>query len=294
MTNTLRWEFSDSGMDLTPGDPVVMAVLNTTPDSFSDGGQFLSVDAAVRHAHGCIAAGAAVIDVGAESTRPGALGVSAQEQIQRAIPVIRALRGCGAALSIDTTSALVARVALDEGAAIVNDTSAGTDDAAMFALLAERGCGAILMHRRVAPAIDSYSDQYHEAPVYDDVVAQVGAYLEERSRSAEAVGVRGASLVIDPGLGFGKSVEQNFELIARLDELVALGRPVLAGASRKSFLGAGVGIADPAARDGLSVNAALACADHGAAIIRVHAVAAHVQALALRREITRARRGSHC
>lgn len=294
MNSAVRWELADSCLNLTPGDPVVMAILNTTPDSFSDGGQFLSVDAAAGHARDCIAAGATIIDVGAESTRPGAQAVPPQQQIQRAIPVIRALRGCGATISIDTTSAIVASAALDEGARIINDTSAGLEDPAMLPLVAKRKCGVILMHRRVAPAHDSYSDRYREAPVYDDVVAEVGAFLDERTRAAESAGVRAASIIVDPGLGFGKSVSQNFELIARLDELVAQGRPVLTGASRKSFLGAVAGVADPAARDGLSVAAALACADAGTAVIRVHAVAAHLQALSLRREIARARRTAHC
>jgi dihydropteroate synthase len=269
------------------GWPLLMAIVNVTPDSFSDGGAFDGPDAAVRHAMRCIEEGASIVDIGGESTRPGAQSVPADEQIRRTVPVIEALvrAGTPAAISIDTTSAAVASAALAAGAHIVNDVSAGMDDAGMFGACAAAGCGLVLMHRLRPPVADCYSTEYQCAPVYRDVILVVGDALARRVEAALAAGVARESIAVDPGLGFGKSVEDNWELIRRLDEIASLGHPVLVGASRKSFVGARAGIADPRQRDAASAEAAVECAQRGAAILRVHDVAAHRDALeAWRRE----------
>ena len=259
-----------------------MGVLNVTPDSFSDGGAHASVTAAVDHAVSMVAQGASVVDVGGESTRPGAGRVEMSEQIDRTAPVIEALRRAADTLiSIDTTLAGVAEAALDAGADIINDVSAGTEDAGIFELAAQRACGLILMHRRVPPGQDVYSDRYVEPPDYADVVATVGDWLATRCRVAESRGIDPDSIVIDPGVGFGKSVEQNFELIRRIDELVGMGRPVLSAASRKSFIGAVTGVKEPARRDAGSAAVSVLHWLAGVRLFRVHDVAAHRQALAV-------------
>jgi dihydropteroate synthase len=268
-------------------EPRLMGILNVTPDSFSDGGELSSVAAALERALAMIDAGADVIDVGGESTRPGALAVDADEQVRRTEPVIRALRGQSDVLiSIDTTRAPVAQAALDAGADIINDVSAGRDDEAMLDLAAARGCGLILMHRRARPDAEEYSHAYGEPPTYEDVVEAVRAFLAERIAAATTRGVDPASIVVDPGLGFGKTVEQNFELIARTEELLALGHPVLGAASRKSFLGAVTGIERPRDRDAASV--AVSCLQHraGVRLFRVHDVASHRQALRVTRAVS--------
>lgn len=274
--------FAPSGACAPPhGWPMLMAIVNVTPDSFSDGGAFDGPGAAVQHAMRCIDAGAAIVDVGGESTRPGAAPVPAHEQVRRTVPVIEALARAGtpAALSIDTTSAEVARQAIAAGAHIVNDVSAGLDDPRMFETCAAAGCGLVIMHRLRRPAEDSYSNQYARAPEYGDVVAAVRDALVGRAEAAVAAGVARESIAIDPGLGFGKSVDDNWTLIRRLDEVAALGHPVLVGASRKSFIGAAAGISDPRARDPASAEAAVECAQRGAAILRVHDVPIHRDAL---------------
>lgn len=262
--------------------PRLMGILNVTPDSFSDGGLHVGVHAAVGHALRMEGEGAEIIDIGGESTRPGASAVSAQEQIARATPVIEQVRrGSGVLISIDTTSAEVARAALDAGADIINDTSAGQDDPAMLALAAGRRCGLVLMHRPRRPREESWSDQHDSAPVYDDVVHDVRAFLVQRARAAELAGVERARIVIDPGLGFGKDVEQNYQLIARTTELVASGSPVLAAASRKSFIGAASGQRDPRQRLIGSVAASVVQYLAGVRLFRVHDVAAQREALAV-------------
>ena len=285
----LRWRisrdraFAPSGSCAPPhGWPMLMAIVNVTPDSFSDGGLFDGPDAAVQHAMRCIGAGAAIVDVGGESTRPGAAPVPADEQVRRTVPVIEALAraGTAAALSIDTTSAEVAQRALAAGAHIVNDVSAGEDDPRMFETCASAGCGLVLMHRLRRPSEDSYSDRYSEAPGYGDVVIAVRNALLRRVDAAVAAGVARDAIAIDPGLGFGNSVDDNWSLIRRLDEIASLGHPVLAGASRKSFIGAAAGIRDPRQRDAASAEAAVECARRGASILRVHDVAIHRAALA--------------
>ncbi len=260
----------------------LIGVLNVTPDSFSDGDAHATVTAAVDHAALMLDQGACVIDVGGESTRPGAGRVEAAEQIDRTARVVEALRRRSDTLiSIDTTLAAVAEAALDAGADVINDVSAGTEDDGIFTLASQRGCGLILMHRRVPPDQDVYSDRYIEQPEYADVVAAVGDWLARRCRVAEDRGVDPAAIVIDPGLGFGKSVEQNFELIRRVDEFVATGRPVLGAASRKSFIGAVTGVTEPARRDAGSATVSVLQWMAGVRLFRVHDVAAHRQAIAV-------------
>ena len=269
---------SDRVVSLDPF--AIMGVVNVTPDSFSDGGQFTGPEEAAQFALRLVEEGATVIDIGGESTRPGAARVDAEEQVRRVVPVIARVRSrSGVAITVDTTSAAVAEAALEAGADAVNDVSAGCEDPAMFALVARRGAGLVLMHRLAPPGEDSYSDRYAEAPIYDDVVREVASFLLMRAELAMAAGVARESIVLDPGLGFGKSVAQNYELLARTSELVALGMPVLVGASRKSFLGAVSGRADPEQRIIGSVVAAVAAYGGGARIIRAHDVGAHREAL---------------
>lgn len=259
---------------------VLMGILNVTPDSFSDGGAWCDVEAATTHAIRMHAEGATIIDVGGESTRPGAATVSVEEQIDRTCPVIEGLcERLDVVVSIDTTRAAVAAAALSAGASIINDVSAGQDDPEMFALATRSRCGLVLMHRRVPPSEDAYSTAYDTAPAYTDVCAEVASFLAERGRLAEAAGVRPEAIVIDPGLGFGKSVEQNMRLMADLGDLQATGYPLLMGASRKSFLG----VPGDGPRDRVAASVAAACAmwTSGARIFRVHDVAAHAFGLAV-------------
>lgn len=266
--------------------PRVMGILNVTPDSFSDGGEHAGVASALDAARAMMSAGADVIDIGGESTRPGAARVSAHEQVRRVVPVIRAIRtelGHGIAISIDTTLSEVASAAIDAGADAINDVSAGLEDDEMLGLAAESGVGLVLMHRRVAPSADVFSNEYGAEPAFEGgVVAHVRAFLAERARAAMDAGVARESIVIDPGLGFGKSVRQNLELIARTSELASLGFPVMSGLSRKSFTAAAAGI-DPSLppRERLHATLGLSMAHRaaGASIFRVHDVEPHVRAL---------------
>ncbi len=216
-----------------------MAILNVTPDSFSDGGRLASPRDAAEAARRMINEGADLLDVGGESTRPGAERVSPDDQIARVVPAIRAIRDAGvdAPITIDTTRARAAAAALDAGADAVNDVSGGTEDPGMLALVAERGCGVVLMHRLRPPDRDSFSDQYTHEPVYADVVEDVRAALAAMLDRALAAGIDLGAVVLDPGLGFGKTVEQNMALIRGTDRIAALGCPVLSGLSRKSFVG---------------------------------------------------------
>ena len=267
---------------------VLMGVVNMTPDSFSDGGRFASVDEALAHALQLVDEGAGILDVGGESTRPGAAPVAADEQIRRVVPLIARIRSrSNVAISVDTTNAAVAHAALEAGADIVNDVSAGEDDPDMLPLVARRGAGVILMHRLVAPRDDSYSDRYQREPVYGDVVRAVGDHLLRRVDAAIGAGVARDCIALDPGLGFGQSVAQNFELLARTSELAALGYPVLIGASRKSFLGSVSGRSDPEQRIIGSVVAAVAAFGGGARIVRAHDVGAHREALLVAQAVLR-------
>lgn len=266
--------------ELSLDRPRLMGVLNVTPDSFSDGGMFFDAETALDRALSMIDEGADVIDVGGESSRPGARRVTPAEQIRRVTPVIRRIRARSSVLiSVDTTSADVARAALDSGADIINDVSAATDDPAMLALLATRSCGVVLMHRRVAPEQDSYSDRYAQEPAYDDVVATVREHLRRRLAEVTTAGVGHRRIVLDPGLGFGKSVAQNYRLAARIMDMASLGRPVLSAASRKSFLGRVSGVDTPAARLEGTLAMSVAHALMGVRLFRVHDVGAHRRAL---------------
>jgi dihydropteroate synthase len=249
-----------------------MGVINVTPDSFSDGGVHLRVEAAVTSAWGMLDAGAAIIDVGGESTRPGSRGVSAEEELERIEPVITDLTG--APVSVDTSKAAVARRALDLGVELVNDVTALRSDPELAGVVADAGCYLCLMHMRGEPRT------MQDDPVYDDVVSDVKSFLTERLEFAVGAGVREELVCLDPGIGFGKTVEHNVELLRRLDELAAIGRPVLVGVSRKSSLGRILG--DPDARTGTtaaSVGAAVAAYERGATILRAHDVREHVEAL---------------
>lgn len=272
--------------------PRLMGIVNVTPDSFSDGGALATVEEAVEHALAMAHEGASIIDVGGESTRPGARRVTPAEQIHRAVPVIEQLRARSSVLiSIDTTLAAVAEAALDAGADIINDVAAGLEDERILPLAAERGCGVMLMHRLVAPQDDVYSDRHVEAPAYDDVVEAVRRFLLERCEAALALGVQRSAIVIDPGLGFGKTVGQNYQLIGRLGELVKTGFPVLCSASRKSFVGAVSGTEEPRARVVGSTAVSVAGLLAGVRLFRVHDVAAHREALAVAAAINAGRGG---
>jgi len=254
--------------------PSVMGVVNVTPDSFSDGGVNYAAEDAIVSARRLYAEGAAIVDVGGESTRPGAQAVSAEEELRRIVPVLEGLEG-DVPVSIDTSKAEVARRALELGAELVNDVTALRGDPELAGVVAENGAYLCLMHMQGEPRT------MQADPRYDDVVAEVAAFLEERLAFAVDAGVPEELVCLDPGIGFGKTVEQNFELVRRLHELTALGRPVLIGFSRKSSLGRILG--DPSATTGpLSASLAVAVAayERGATIIRAHDVREHVEALA--------------
>lgn len=279
------WCYSPRG-SLPLDRPRILGVINLTPDSFSDGGRTETPADAVRLASKLIADGADMLDIGGESTRPGAQRVDAAEQIRRTEPAIRAIRAAGGVLgavpiSIDTTLTGVARAALDAGADAINDVSAGREDDDLFPLAAERGAGLILMHRAAPPGVDSYSDRYASSPRYSDVVAEVGAFLRARADGAIAAGIDRAAIVLDPGLGFGKSVEQNVELVRRTYELVRLGFPVLSAASRKSFVGRVSLERDSAPSERLAGSIAFSVAHFaaGARLFRVHDVREQAEAL---------------
>jgi dihydropteroate synthase len=253
--------------------PSVMGIVNVTPDSFSDGGVNLRLEDAIGTARRMIQEGAAIVDVGGESTRPGAEPVTSGEELRRVLPVLEAIAG-ELAVSIDTAKADVARKAVELGAELVNDVTALRGDVEMAEAVAESGAYLCLMHMLGEPRTMQLD------PRYDDVVSDVKAFLEERLRFAVDAGIAEERICLDPGIGFGKTVEQNFELIRRLDELVALGRPVIVGFSRKSSLGRILG--NPEATTGplsASIAAAVAAYDRGATILRVHDVREHVEAL---------------
>ena len=268
--------------------PLLMGIVNCTPDSFHAGGRSMHVAAAVEHALRLVQEGADLVDVGGESTRPGAERVPAEEQIRRVVPVIRGIRATSAVpISVDTTLAAVAQAAIEAGAWLVNDVSAGLEDADLLPLAARLGAGVVLMHRLAPPPQDRYSDRHERPPAYTDVVAEVAGFLAGRVAAATHAGVPRARIVIDPGFGFGKDVGQNFDMLARLPEFAMVGVPLLVGVSRKSFLGAAAGIADPADRLPATLAAAAQAIDGGAALLRVHDVAAHAQV----RSVLRAARG---
>jgi dihydropteroate synthase len=258
--------------------PSVMGVLNVTPDSFSDGGLHLQPQEAVASARRMLDEGAAIVDVGGESTRPGSEGVSLDEELRRVVPVLEALEGVP--LSIDTSKAEVARTAIALGAELVNDVSALRGDPALAGVVAGADVYLCLMHMRGEPRT------MQADPRYDDVASEVAAFLEDRLRFAVEAGIDEKRICLDPGIGFGKTVEQSVELVRRLDVLLALGRPVVVGWSRKSSLGRLLG--DPEATTGsvaASVGAAVAAYERGATILRVHDVRETVEALAVARAV---------
>jgi dihydropteroate synthase len=250
-----------------------MGVLNVTPDSFSDGGAYRDADAAIKAGIDMAQAGADIIDVGGESTRPGSEPIAPEAERARVVPVIRALAAQGLCLSIDTRNATTMAAALDAGAAIVNDVSALTHDPAAAPLVATRGCPVVLMHMRGTPATMNAEARY------TDVAGEVVAELAARIAAAEAAGIARARIAIDPGIGFAKLAPHSVELLRRLWELTVLGCPILVGVSRKSFLGRIGNEPDPSRRLPASLAAALFAFDHGASILRVHDVAETVQAL---------------
>ena len=249
--------------------PSVMGVVNVTPDSFSDGGVHLDPDLAAAAARRMVDEGAAIVDVGGESTRPGSGGVSAKEELRRVVPVLERLGGA-IPLSIDTSKAAVARAGLDLGAILVNDVTALRGDLDLAGVVADSGAYLCLMHMQGEPRT------MQEEPRYDDVASEVASLLEERLAFAVAQGIPEERICLDPGIGFGKTVAHNLELVRRLDVLVALGRPVLVGFSRKSSLRRLTGSDDLL---GASVAAAVAAFERGATILRVHDVKQHVDAL---------------
>jgi dihydropteroate synthase len=250
----------------------IMGVVNVTPDSFSDGGLYLDPERAVDHGRELAGRGAAILDVGGESTRPGAEPVDAAEERARVEPVVRGLAGTRAAVSIDTSKVAVAEAAIDAGAAIVNDVTALRADPEIAGLCADRGSGLVLMHMQGTPRT------MQEHPTYDDVVEDVKSFLAERMGVALREGVAEERIWLDPGIGFGKTLEHNLELLRRLGELTALGRPIVVGASRKSFIAAIDG-SPVDQRLGGTIAASVLAVAAGADVVRVHDVAEMAQAL---------------
>lgn len=278
----LPWRCRDRVLE-TGARALVMGVVNVTPDSFSDGGRFLAPDAAIAHARRLLDEGADIIDLGAESTRPGSEPVPAAEQIRRLDPVLRALATDPATvISVDTASAEVAGRAIALGARIVNDVGASSDPA-MAGVVAGAGAGLVLMHMRGTPAT------MQDDPRYEDAARDVAAWLGGRLEAARAAGVDPAQVVLDPGIGFGKTVVHNLELLARLAELAALRRPLLVGVSRKRFLGTLTG-REVADRLEAGIAAAAVAVYEGAAVVRTHDVAATVPALRVAEALRTARR----
>ena len=257
--------------ELALDHPLIVGILNVTPDSFSDGGRFLDPAHAVEHALLLSSEGADIIDVGGESTRPGAQPVDPNDELRRVIPVVSAAVEHGLVVSIDTRHAGVAREAVAVGAHIINDVS-GLRDPRMREVAAEFGVPAVVMHM---PVNDPTTIQAHTD--YDDVVTDVVRFLQQAATTAISDGI--SQVILDPGLGFGKTTAHNVELIRRLDELVALGFPVMIGASRKRMIGELAGIAQPSDRDAGSIAAHLTAISNGALLVRVHDVAGHKQAL---------------
>jgi dihydropteroate synthase len=265
--------------------PLVMGVVNVTPDSFSDGGRYADPTAAVAHAHAQLQAGADLLDVGGESTRPGSTRTPPDEQIRRVITVIESLRrdlGGRCLVSIDTTRAAVARAALDAGASLINDISAGTDDPEMLPLAAARNIPIILMHKQGDPATMQVN------PVYRNVVEEVRQHLLERAAAAGAAGVAAYRILLDPGIGFGKTAEHNLALLRHLSELTSLGHPLVLGTSRKGFLGRITGETEPRERLFSTAASVAWCVANQAAIVRVHDVEPMVKIVKVIRAIMEA------
>lgn len=255
--------------------PLIMGIVNVTPDSFSDGGDRFQAETAIAAGLAQHDAGADLVDIGGESTRPNAEPVSPEEEQRRVLPVVQALASAGVPVSIDTRNAQTMAAALDAGARIVNDVTALTHDPGALPLVAERKVPVILMHMRGTP------QTMQQDPQYDDVVGEVADYLLKRAKACEAVGIAAQDICLDPGIGFGKTMAHNLALLAGLERLVDLGYPLLIGVSRKAFIGRLAGGAEPKTRSPGSIAAALAAIAKGAAILRVHDVAETAQALAV-------------
>ncbi|WP_442496736.1 dihydropteroate synthase [Methylobacter sp. sgz302048] len=268
--------------------PLIMGILNVTPDSFSDGGKYSDVDAAVRQARRMLDEGADIIDIGGESTRPGSEPVAADEQIRRVVPVVEAIRQQVSAdipISIDTTLSAVAKAALEAGAGIINDISAGRDDEAILALAAETDAPIILMHSQGTPKT------MQDNPYYDDVVQEVLAALHQQIDAALKAGIRRERIAIDPGIGFGKRRQDNIDLLAHLDSFVATGYPVLLGTSRKRFMGAICAVSEPSELvTATAVTTALGIMA-GVQIFRVHDIRENRQAADVAWAIKQSRQG---
>jgi dihydropteroate synthase len=254
------------------GPARLMGIVNVTPDSFSDGGEFLDPQLAIAHGRGLAEEGADLLDVGGESTRPGAAAVDSEEEVRRIKPVVQELSSAGLGVSIDTSKAVVARTALDAGATMVNDVTALRSDPELAAVCAETGCEVVLMHMLGDPRT------MQENPTYDDVVDDIKAFLSERIEFAVSQGIDEERIWVDPGIGFGKTVEHNLELHRRLAEFADLGRPIAFGSSRKSFLGKLTG-ADVDDRLGGSIASNVIAYSNGARMLRVHDVGPMRQAL---------------
>ncbi|HIS40336.1 MAG TPA: dihydropteroate synthase [Candidatus Aphodovivens avistercoris] len=271
------WRCSSFEFDVKT--PVVMGVLNVTPDSFSDGGRYANLDDALAHARRMVEEGARIIDVGGESTRPGAAPVSPDDELARVLDVVRALAAEGVCVSIDTRHAQVARACLEAGAAIVNDVS-GFSDPDMVQAVVGSDCGLVVMHMQGDPAT------MQDDPRYDDVVTEVRAWLGQRCARLEAAGIARERLCVDPGPGFGKTPQQTIELVRNFQEIAHLGYPVMAALSRKSYIGYAYNIPDPLQRDAASAAEALMACELGAGVVRAHNVAETTKALAdLRPEV---------
>lgn len=280
---TAVWRTARFAIDLT--QPRVMGIVNVTPDSFSDGGTHASTEAAVRHCAQLIGEGADILDIGGESTRPGSPAVPLDAELARVLPVVREAVKLGIPVSVDTYKPEVMQAVLDLGADIINDIWALRRACAIEAVAAHPACGVCLMHMHRDP------QTMQTAPMQGDVVPAVRSFLEERAKALQAQGVETARIVLDPGIGFGKTVAQNFALLARQKELLAAGWPVLAGWSRKSSLGAVTGIEDAGERMVPSVAAAVLAVERGASIVRVHDVRETVAALAVWRAMKRELQG---
>jgi len=267
----MHWQTTRFQIDLS--EPQVMGIVNVTPDSFSDGGQHADTRAALRHCERLLVDGAQILDIGGESTRPGSPAVTLEEELVRVLPIVREAVRLGVPVSVDTYKPEVMRAVLDLGADIVNDVWALRRGDALQAVAAHPGCGVCLMHMHRDP------QTMQAAPMAGDVLEPVRAFLQERAEALRALGVAAARITLDPGIGFGKTVDQNFSLLAHQDALLDLGYPLLAGWSRKSSLGAVTGREVPADRVAASVAAALLSVERGARIVRVHDVRETVDAL---------------
>jgi dihydropteroate synthase len=261
----------------------IMGIINVTPDSFSDGGRFLSEEAVVAQVGEMIEAGVDVIDIGGESTRPFSEPVPPEDELHRVIPAIQAIRRhFSVPLSIDTTKAMVARAALEEGADLINDISSFRFDPQMITLARESGAPVIIMHMKGTPR------NMQVLPVYRNVVAEITSFFQERIDWAEARGVSSERLIVDPGIGFGKTIDHNLTILKHLSELQSLGCPILVGHSRKAFIGKTIGIEAADQRDEASAVLSALCAASGAAFLRVHDVRRTVQAVRLQEAIASA------